>query len=70
MPEHLYRGKPSSDIPIATTSEGEEDKAVHDYNQRLGEVKDPGLKKAIRIARNDEIEHRGLFRNWLKRKRK
>ena len=70
MPEHIYRGKSDIDTIIAVKSEREENEALNNYDKRLEVIKDPELKKATKIARDDEFEHRGLFRSYISKKRK
>jgi hypothetical protein len=67
--QHLYRGKPS-DESMAEKSMREEAQAIKVYDWRLERIKDPTLKKDTAHARDEEIEHHALFRNFLKKKKK
>jgi rubrerythrin len=61
MKVNRYLEKIASDLSLATKSEGEEEKAIHDYGVREKEVSDPELKKDFARIRKDEKEHEHAF---------
>lgn len=60
-----YLEKIASDLSIARTSLGEEEKAIKDYAQRLKDATDPALKKAITHARDEEKTHAAGFKKVI-----
>ena len=62
-----YFLKIASDIQIATASKQEEDKAIHDYTNRLQAAKSPELKSAISHALKEEKVHSRLFGRVLEK---
>lgn len=53
------------DEKAAQLSRNEEHEAIELYEHRLKEVEDPKLKKALKHAISEEIEHETLFNDWL-----
>jgi hypothetical protein len=64
-----YLNKIASDAAIAKQSLKEEAKAVIDYKDRLGEAKNPELKKVLIHARNEEKDHAKEFAEVLRKAR-
>lgn len=62
-----YLEKIAADLKMAEKSKQEEDKAIVDYGNRIQEAKDPGLKKALTHARNEEKDHSKSFGEVMKK---
>lgn len=61
-----YLEKIASDLSIAKKSRDEEEKAIHDYTERLKTEKNPTLRKSTQHALDEEKDHAESFKESIK----